>query len=96
MFIRIKKIKGKEYAYLVKNTWKKRKKSSRQTSSSYLGKVIKLKKTNNKSLLGEFWDFLKIRKAWWLVPIIIMLFLVGLLIVFGQSSALSPFIYALF
>ena len=50
----------------------------------------------NKSLLGELWDFLKVRKAWWLAPIIIVLILVGLLIVFSQSSALSPFIYALF
>jgi hypothetical protein len=52
--------------------------------------------SNNKSLLFEVWDFLKIRKAWWLTPVIIMLLLVGILIVFGQSSALSPFIYALF
>ena len=48
------------------------------------------------SILREFWDFLKVRKAWWLAPIIIMLILVGLLIIFGQSSAVSPFIYALF
>ncbi|HLD86706.1 MAG TPA: DUF5989 family protein [Candidatus Nanoarchaeia archaeon] len=52
--------------------------------------------SNNKSLLGELWDFLKVRKAWWLTPIILMLILVGALIIFGQSSALSPFIYALF
>ena len=50
----------------------------------------------NKSLLAETWDFLKVRKAWWLTPIILMLILVGALIIFGQSSALSPFIYALF
>jgi len=50
----------------------------------------------NRSLLGEIWDFLKVRKAWWLSPIIIMLVLVGVLIVFGQSSSVSPFIYALF
>ena len=50
----------------------------------------------NRSLLGELWDFLKVRKAWWLVPIIIMLILVGILIIFSQSSAVSPFIYALF
>ncbi len=50
----------------------------------------------NKSLLREIWDFLKVRKAWWLAPIIIMLLFVGVLIVFGQSSAVSPFIYALF
>jgi len=51
--------------------------------------------SNNKSLLGEFWDFLKVRKKWWLLPIIIMLIIVGGLITFGQSSALSPFIYTL-
>jgi len=50
----------------------------------------------NKSLLAELWDFLKVRKAWWLSPIIIMLVLVGVLIIFSQSSAVSPFIYALF
>jgi len=50
---------------------------------------------NNKPLIIEIWDFLKIRKAWWLTPIILMLIIVGMLIIFGQSSALSPFIYAL-
>ena len=50
----------------------------------------------NKSLLGELWDFLKVRKKWWLLPIIIMLLVVGILIVFGQSSSVSPFVYALF
>ncbi len=52
--------------------------------------------SNNKGLLGEVWSFLKVRRAWWLTPIILMLVIVGFLIVFGQSSALSPFIYALF
>lgn len=52
--------------------------------------------TKNRSLLVELWGFLKARKAWWLAPIIIMLILVGVLIIFGQSSSLSPFIYALF
>jgi hypothetical protein len=50
----------------------------------------------NRSMLGEIWQFLKVRKAWWLTPIIITLLLIGILIVFGQSSAVSPFIYALF
>ncbi|MBN1645864.1 hypothetical protein JW868_02375 [Candidatus Woesearchaeota archaeon] len=54
------------------------------------------KQSKNKSLLGELWAFLKVRKAWWLTPIIVLLIIVGLLIIFGQSSALSPFIYALF
>ena len=50
---------------------------------------------NNRSLIVEIWDFLKVRKKWWLLPIIIMLILAGVLIIFGQSSSLSPFIYAL-
>ncbi|MEK6939952.1 MAG: DUF5989 family protein [Nanoarchaeota archaeon] len=50
----------------------------------------------NKTILAESLDFLKERKAWWLTPIVIMLILVGVLIIFGQSSAISPFIYALF
>ncbi|MFH0860529.1 MAG: DUF5989 family protein [Candidatus Altiarchaeota archaeon] len=50
----------------------------------------------NKSLIVEMWDFLRVRKAWWLTPIVIMLLLVGILIVFGQSTAVSPFIYTLF
>jgi len=49
----------------------------------------------NKSLLGEIWDFLKVRKKWWLLPVIILLVLVAALIIFGSSSVLSPFIYAL-
>ena len=52
--------------------------------------------SKNKSLLGELWDFLKVRKAWWLAPIIVLLVIIGLLILFAQSSAISPFIYALF
>jgi hypothetical protein len=52
--------------------------------------------SKNKSLLAEIWDFLKVRKVWWLTPIIVMLLLVAILIIFGQSSAVSPFVYALF
>lgn len=51
---------------------------------------------NNKPLILEVWDFLKVRKAWWLTPIIITLVIVGALIIFAQSSPASPFIYALF
>jgi len=50
---------------------------------------------NNKSLIVEIWNFLKVRKKWWLLPIILLLILSAGLIIFGQSSALSPFIYAL-
>lgn len=51
---------------------------------------------NNKTLFGELWAFLKARKAWWMAPLIFMLIAVGILVVAGQSSVLSPFIYALF
>ena len=53
-------------------------------------------KKKNKSMLVEIWDFLKVRKVWWLTPIIVMLILVAILIIFGQSTAVSPFVYALF
>lgn len=46
-------------------------------------------------ILSELWAFIKENKRWWLLPIILMLVLVGVLIVIGQNSGLSPFIYAL-
>jgi len=48
------------------------------------------------AILKEFWGFLKIRKKWWLTPIVIFLLLLGTLIVFTQGSAVAPFIYTLF
>ena len=48
------------------------------------------------SLLHEFWQFMKERKKWWLGPIVFMLLLLGLLMVLTQSSAVAPFVYALF
>lgn len=48
------------------------------------------------SILGELWSFLKVRKKWWLAPIIIFLVLLGGLIILTQGSALAPFIYAIF
>jgi hypothetical protein len=50
----------------------------------------------NQSIITEFWEFLKIRKRYWLLPIVIVLLLLGGLIVFTESSAVAPFIYALF
>ncbi|MFQ5561833.1 MAG: DUF5989 family protein [Nitrospinota bacterium] len=47
-------------------------------------------------LIKEFWDFLKIRKKFWLAPIVIMLLMLGALIIFAESSAVAPFIYTLF
>lgn len=46
--------------------------------------------------LKDLWLFMKERKKFWLVPLIIMLLLLGILIVFGGSSAIAPFIYTLF
>lgn len=48
------------------------------------------------SNLSTVWDFLRTRKKWWLTPIVIMLVLLGALIVLSESSAVAPFIYALF
>ena len=49
-----------------------------------------------KSFLIEFWDFLKVRKKYWLLPILIVLVLFGALIVLTQGTALAPFIYTIF
>lgn len=50
----------------------------------------------NQSIIIEFWQFLKVRKRYWLLPIVIVLLLFSVLIVFTESSAIAPFIYALF
>ncbi len=50
----------------------------------------------NSGLIREFWKYLKVRKKWWLLPIIIVMVIVGALLVFAQSSVLAPFIYTLF
>ncbi len=48
------------------------------------------------SIFKEFFDFFRVRKKWWLAPIVIILVLLGFLIVMTQGSALAPFIYTLF
>ena len=48
------------------------------------------------SLLKEFWMFFRVRKEWWLLPIILVLILFGALLVVAQGSALAPFIYTIF
>ena len=48
------------------------------------------------SFLAELWDFLRFRKKFWLLPILIMMVLLGGLIVLSQGSAVAPFIYTLF
>ena len=46
--------------------------------------------------LKEFWEFIKIRKKYWLLPIIIVLVLFGGLIILSQGSVVAPFIYTIF
>ena len=46
--------------------------------------------------LREFWEFIKVRKKFWLLPILIFLVLFGGLIILSQGSAVAPFIYAIF
>jgi hypothetical protein len=50
----------------------------------------------NGSLVPELWAFLRVRKKWWLLPIIVAMALIGALLVFAQGSALAPFIYTIF
>lgn len=48
------------------------------------------------SFLAELWKFMKVRKKFWLLPIIIMMALFGGLVVLSQGSAVAPFIYTIF
>ncbi|MCY4170306.1 MAG: DUF5989 family protein [Bacteroidetes bacterium] len=52
--------------------------------------------TSKVKIIIEFFRFLKIRKKYWLTPIVAVLLLMSLLIVLTQGSALAPFIYSLF
>lgn len=47
-------------------------------------------------LLGDLWDFLRVRKKYWLAPLIITIVLMGALLVFTQGSVVAPFIYSIF
>jgi Family of unknown function (DUF5989) len=48
------------------------------------------------SLFSELWAFMRVRKKWWLAPILVTMMLLSALIVLTQGSAVAPFIYALF
>jgi hypothetical protein len=47
-------------------------------------------------LMNELWAFMRVRKKWWLMPLVLMMLAVGMLIAFAQGSALAPFIYTIF
>ncbi|HEX2092497.1 MAG TPA: DUF5989 family protein [Longimicrobiaceae bacterium] len=48
------------------------------------------------SFLRELWEFLRVRKKFWLLPVLIMLLIFGGLLVLAQGSAIAPFIYTIF
>ena len=54
------------------------------------------KETSSRSFLAELWRFIRVRKKYWLLPILLMVALFGGLIVLTQGSAVAPFIYTLF
>ena len=48
------------------------------------------------SFLAEFWDYMRVRKKFWLLPVFMVMILLGGLLVLTQGSAVAPFIYTLF
>jgi len=48
------------------------------------------------SFIKELWNFMRVRKKFWLLPIMLMMALLGALMVFSQGSAVAPFIYTVF
>ena len=49
-----------------------------------------------RSMGGELWGYMKERKKWWLIPVMLVLLVVGALMVFAKGSVLAPFIYTIF
>jgi hypothetical protein len=47
-------------------------------------------------IIGELLSFLWYNKRWWMIPVVVILVVVGLILIFAQSSAIGPFIYSLF
>lgn len=60
--------------------------------------IVLMRRKGRKSLdfIKEIWSYLKIRKKFWLAPILIFVVLVGSLLIMAQSSPVAPFIYTLF
>ncbi|HUN53792.1 MAG: DUF5989 family protein [Smithella sp.] len=48
------------------------------------------------SIITELWGYLKVRKKWWLVPIVFFLLLIGIMLILAEGSVVAPFIYTLF
>lgn len=45
---------------------------------------------------GQVWAYMRVRKKWWLLPLLLVMIMVGALLVFAQGSVLAPFIYTIF
>lgn len=56
---------------------------------------VKLLPMSKIQIVGELWKFMKVRKKWWLLPMILILAVFGMILVFAQTSPLAPFIYPL-
>jgi hypothetical protein len=50
----------------------------------------------NAGIIEELWRYMRFRKKFWLLPIILVMMLIGTLLIFAQGSALAPFIYTIF
>ena len=48
------------------------------------------------SIFTDVWAFMRVRKKWWLLPLVLLITLLGLILIFAQGSALAPFIYTVF
>lgn len=66
------------------------------TDNTSISPEARLRALRNRTLLAEVWGFLRERKAWWLLPTVLMLVSIGGLIVLANSSAISSYIYMLF
>jgi len=59
-------------------------------------KCYTLQPMSKLSIFHEIWQFLRVRKKWWLLPLIIFIAALGLVLIFAQGSAFAPFIYTVF
>ena len=48
------------------------------------------------SIIPAVWNFMRVRKKWWLLPLLLLIVLLGLILIFAQGSPLAPFIYTIF
>jgi hypothetical protein len=51
---------------------------------------------SSRGIAGELWEYMRVRKKFWLAPVIILMMIVGAVLIFAQGSTLAPFIYAIF